>query len=439
MKPYPGYKDSGIEWIGKIPKHWEIKKLKYCVKINQETLTESTDKNYGIKYIDISNVNSSGIIKLPKDMKFSESPSRARRILKNGDIIISTVRTYLKIIAFVNLDDNNLIASTGFAVLTPTEKIYKKYLYYFALNQKIIDTISSLSVGVSYPAINSSDLSSIFIWYPISIEEQKLIVNYLDRKTTQIDELIDKKHRLIELLKEQRAAMINRAVTKGLNPNAPMKDSGIEWLGKIPEHWEIKKLKWIINDKLKYGANEATETTDKSLPRYIRITDFGEDGRLIDDTFKSLSYEIAKDYLLKDGDILFARSGATVGKTFQYKDYKGIACFAGYLIKATPNPNFILSDFLYIYTKSDAYKNWINSVFIQATIQNIGADKYQSLFIPLPSIDEQRQITDVLKIKINRIEKFISNIDNEIELLKEFRTALISEVVTGKVDVRDEK
>ena len=126
-----------------------------------------------------------------------------------------------------------------------------------------------------------------------------------------------------------------------------MKDSGVQWIGDIPENWKVKVLKRVLAEPLKYGANEAAEFENTDHPRYIRITDFGNDGLLKDDTFKSLEPQIAEPYLLNEGDVLFARSGATVGKTFQFKNYKGKACFAGYLIKANPQNYLISSDFLY--------------------------------------------------------------------------------------------
>jgi type I restriction enzyme, S subunit len=212
------------------------------------------------------------------------------------------------------------------------------------------------------------------------------------------------------------------------------KDSGVEWLGEVPERWKTKKLKWIVIGNLKYGANESAELEDRNLPRYIRITDFGPDGNLRDETFKSLPDEIAEEYLLAEGDVLFARSGATVGKTFQFKNYSGKACFAGYLIKATPNEEEISSDFLYYFTKSNSYENWKNSIFIQATIQNIGADKYQTLEIPIPSLSEQKKITQILDHKTNLIDTFIDKKKKQIELLNEQKTAIINHAVTKGLD-----
>jgi type I restriction enzyme S subunit len=212
------------------------------------------------------------------------------------------------------------------------------------------------------------------------------------------------------------------------------KDSGIQWIGVIPENWEVKRLKWIVSERLKYGANESAELDDKELPRYIRITDFGEDGKLKEETFKSLPMDVAMEYLLENGDILFARSGATVGKTFQFKNYVGQACFAGYLIKAKPNKNVIDSDFLYFFTKSDGYESWRNYIFNQATIQNIGADKYSLLEVPVPSIIEQTTIATYLDRKTTEIDRIIANKQKLIALYEEEKQAIINQAVTKGLD-----
>lgn len=219
-----------------------------------------------------------------------------------------------------------------------------------------------------------------------------------------------------------------------MNKHEKYKDSGIEWIGEIPEHWEVKRLKWIISESLKYGANESAVLDDKELPRYIRITDFGEDGKLKEETFKSLPFDVASEYLLENGDILFARSGATVGKTFQFKNYQGQACFAGYLIKAKPNKNIINSDFLYFFTKSDGYESWCNYIFNKATIQNIGADKYSLLEVPVPSIKEQTTIAIYLDRKTTEINRIIANKQKLIALYEEEKQAVINQAVTKGLD-----
>ncbi len=217
------------------------------------------------------------------------------------------------------------------------------------------------------------------------------------------------------------------------------KPSGIDWLGDIPSHWEVKKLKHLVEGRLEYGANESAEHDNVEYPRYIRITDFGENGKLRDETFKSLPPEVAEEYLLREGDVLFARSGATVGKTFQFKDYKGFACFAGYLIRATPDENLVSSDFLYLFTKSFHYENWKSSIFSQATIQNIGADKYNTLSITIPPLAEQRAIADYLDRKTAQIDQLVARKEQLLALLQKKRQAIINEAVTRGLDANAPK
>ncbi|MCB1177977.1 MAG: restriction endonuclease subunit S, partial [Leptospiraceae bacterium] len=205
----------------------------------------------------------------------------------------------------------------------------------------------------------------------------------------------------------------------------------------IPEHWKISKLKRLLIDKLKYGANEAAILDDRELPRYIRITDFDDSGSLRDDTFKSLPFELAEEYLLKEGDVLFARSGATVGKTFIFKGFNGKACFAGYLIRARTNVNILLPEFLNYYTKSPIYLKWKNNIFTQSTIQNIGADKYQYLPIPLPPLTEQKAIANYLDSLREKTESTINVLKEQIQVLKDYKKSLIHECVTGKRKVVD--
>ena len=170
----------------------------------------------------------------------------------------------------------------------------------------------------------------------------------------------------------------------------------------------------------------------------VRITDIKDDN-LREDTFKSLQKDKSKLFLLKKGDILFARSGATVGKTFQYKESWGECCYAGYLIKMSPDPSKVESDFIYYFTKSYSYHSWKTSIFIQATIQNISAEKYKDFQICLPDVKEQRKTIDFLNKETNRIDELINKVQSQIEKLKEYRQVLISNVVTGKVKINEDQ
>lgn len=439
MKPYKKYKPSGIEWIGEIPEHWEVKKLKFVAKVQPSNVDKKSEPDE----IPVLLCNYMDVYKnefINDSLTFMEATATADEIRKfkiaKGDVIVTKDSETPDDIAnstFVSQNFENVVCGYHLTHIRPEPNLLNgEFLFRLFHASPYKDQFQVAANGVTRFGLSSSVFTDAFIPLP-PISEQGTIAKFLTAKTSLIDKLITDKQKLIELLKEEKYALINQAVTKGINPKAKMKQSGIEWLGEIPEHWEVKKLKYVVEGKLEYGANEAAELSDHSLPRYIRITDFGDNGKLRDDTFKSLPKEVAKDYLLLNGDILFARSGATVGKTFQFKNYKGEACFAGYLIRA--RPKLIESDFLFYFTKSRAYENWRDSIFNQATIQNIGADKYNVLEVPIPPKEEQKLLIEFIKSNSSKIDQAISQTEKEITLLQEYRTALISEVVTGKVDV----
>ena len=217
-------------------------------------------------------------------------------------------------------------------------------------------------------------------------------------------------------------------------PYPAYKDSGVEWLGEIPAHWDVRRLKFVLAARLKYGANEAAELDDPDLPRYVRITDIDESDGLRDETFKSLPAEVATEYLLREGDLLFARSGATAGKTFLYRRSWGVCAYAGYLIRARLDTKIACPEFVRYFTASSGYWQWLSSVFIQATIQNVSADRYASLFVPLHSLDEQRAIAAFLDRETAKIGALVTKKERLLELLQEERVALITRAVTKGLD-----
>lgn len=270
--------------------------------------------------------------------------------------------------------------------------------------------------------------------YPI-IQQEK-IANYLDEKCGKIDELIANQEKQIEKLKEYKQSVITEAVTKGLDKAAPLKDSGIEWIGEINLEHSVWKLKYLLQSPMMYGANESGEMYSENSVRYIRITDITMDSQLKDtEENLYLSTEKAQPYLLKDEDVLFARSGGTVGKSFIYKSEYGLSAFAGYLIKAECDKEKLLPEYLFFYTQSSLYELWKNMIFIQATIQNIGANKYSNMEIIIPSIEGQHKILNYLKGKCGQIDSLIAIKQEKIEKLQEYKKSLIYEYVTGKKEV----
>lgn len=212
------------------------------------------------------------------------------------------------------------------------------------------------------------------------------------------------------------------------------KQSNFDYIGDIPKDWKVKRFKFCLSELMMYGANEAAESTDPDQPRFVRITDVDKNGNLREDTFKSLDKEIAEPYLLQEGDLLMARSGATVGKSFMYKDSWGIACFAGYLIRARLKTSTLIPDFGIYFLNSASYWGWVNSIFIQATIQNISAEKYANLSIPIPSHSEQILIARFLDQKTSQIDRLIEQKEELLKLLAEKRNAIITQAVTKGLD-----
>lgn len=436
---YSTYQDSGIEWLGNVPTDWKIKRLKYVVTCNDDVLSELTDDEYTIQYVDISSVDLVGGIQKTEELKYFEAPSRARRKVENGDTIISTVRTYLKSISFVDNPPSNLIVSTGFAVIRPTHQLDPKYLTYYLQSQGFVDAVVANSVGVSYPAINPSTLVTLAMLLPQTISEQQSIANFLDKKTAKIDELIEKKQRLIELLKEKRTALISHAVTKGLDPNAKMKDSGVEWLGKVPEGWKIKKLKYcttkIGSGKTPKGGAEVYTSTGVALLRSQNIYDDGL--RLSDVVFidKETDLEM-KNTRVELLDVLLNITGASIGRcALANKDclpanVNQHVC----IIRTTPYD--LLPEFAHIFLCSKYFKDFILSEEQGTSREGLNFQQIGNISAPLPSTNIQENIINAVNIQTAQIDALIQKVQTAIDKLKEYRTALISAAVTGKIDVR---
>lgn len=412
MKRYDEYKDSGVEWIGEVPRHWEVVRTRYLCNLctgNKDTINRVDDGKFPF------------YVRSPKVERINTYSFDGEAILMAGDGVGAG-----KVFHYANgkFDYHQRVYN-----FHNFKKVIGKFFYYYITNnfRYIIEEGGAKN---TVDSVRLYMIQNFLITVPPK-EEQREIVFYLDKKCSEIDNVISAQQKRIALLQELKQSVITHAVTKGLNTNVEMKDSGVEWIGKIPASWDVVHLKRILRERMQYGANEPAESDDTTYPRYIRITDITANGELRPETFKSLEPSKAKDYLLDKGDVLFARSGATVGKTFLFNaDIK--ACYAGYLIKASCDKRRMLPEYLYYYTQSGAYECWKNSVFIQSTIQNIGADKYQMMYIPVPSKDEQKQIVEYTMRKSQIFDAAISKAQHQVELLQEYKQSLITEVVTGK-------
>ena len=411
---------SGEVWIGYRPVDWEENKIKYVAPIHNERA--STNEGY----IGLENIESWTGKLLPSD---SVATGESVAFQKN-DVLFGKLRPYL---AKSFLAKQSGCGSTELLVMRP-DGISPEYLAYIMRSKTLVDCIDVSTYGAKMPRANGDFIKNLRVPLP-PLSEQHTIVLYLDSKCSAIDEAIERHKKIIEKLEEYRTEVVTSEIL-GLHHN-DVSETGIDWMSRMSASRKAWRLKYLVKEPLKYGANESGTTYDETLPRYIRITDITPEGRLKDTGKLSLTEEQASKYLLEDGTILFARSGATVGKTFLYREAYGRSAFAGYLISAVPDTEMMVPGWLKYYTESLPYKNWKDMIFTQATIQNIGADKYSELIVPICSIDEQMAVVSKLDEISTRIKLMIETQSCIIKRLEEYRKSIIYNAVTGKIDCRE--
>lgn len=415
--------NSGIPWIGEIPKGWNTDTIGNLYTLRNEKVS---DKDF----VPLS-VTKKGIVpQLETAAKTDDGDNR--KLVRIGDFAINSrsdrrgscgISAYNGSVSLVN------------TILTPKGEMNPNYYNWLFHTELFADEFYKWGHGIVDDLWTTrwQEMKKISIVSP-SIAEQQKIAEFLDRKCGEIDEMVALQEKVIEELKAYKQSVITETITKGLNPDAPMRDSGIEWIGQIPEHWEVKRLKSILQKPLQYGANESGSSFNENQPRYVRITDI-LDNDLRDNIEKqSLTEEQAEGYILQHNDILFARSGGTVGKSFIFDEKYGRCAFAGYLIKASVCQESV-PKFIYYYTLTSCYEEWKKQIFIQSTIQNIGADRYSQLQIPIPNRIEQQAIADDLDEKCADIDSLIQTKQSKIDSLKEYKKSIIYEYVTGKREV----
>jgi type I restriction enzyme S subunit len=429
---YPEYKSTQCDWFPEIPKHWKILRIKDVATHNDDSLDERTDPDLGIDYVDISSVSLINGIERVESMPFQKAPSRARRKVKDGDIIVSTVRTYLKAIAPIRNPSENMIVSTGFAVIRPKQNLHSDFAGYLLQSNGFVGEVVANSVGVSYPAINASDLVRIAAVEP-PWDEQQTIARFLDFKTTQIDALIAKQKTLLDKLAEKRTALISHAVTKGLNPTAAMKDSGVAWLGEIPLDWKKTKVKFLgaLILGLTYSPDDVVSDSGTLVLRSSNV----QSGKVALDDCVYVSCDIPKKVVTKVNDILIcSRNGSRslIGKCALLTEEVSNQAFGAFMTVLRSKH----ARFLYYVLNSTLFKfqsgRFLTSTINQLTTQTLGDFE---IALPLEDVEEER-ITNYLDTETQKIDAQCRQVEAVIERLQEYRAALITNAVTGKIDVR---
>jgi type I restriction enzyme S subunit len=421
---YPTYKDSGVEWLGAIPEHWEVKKLKYISYLTMGQSPSSDDYNhegYGSPFLqgnaEFGNRNPEAKIFCATVNKYAEK----------GDILIS-VRAP---VGALNEADRRYGIGRGLCSIRPRDIIIREFAWY--LIQVVKVELNFLSTGSTYEAVALTDVSNLSCLLPPLPEQQK-IAEFLDQETSKIDKLITKKERLIELLKEKRTALISHAVTKGLNPDVPMKDSGVEWLGEIPEHWKVLLLKRIAN--IRYGLGQPPPEILYGTP-LIRATNV-KSGRIFQ---KDMIYidpkqvPESRNAVLAAGEIIVVRSGAYTGDSALIpEEYHG--SIAGYDMVTTVKEG---SNQFIAWQLLSSEVRYIQFAFhqLRAAQPHLNAEELRGTIITFPPLPEQQKIAQFLDRETSKIDNLITKTRTSIDHLKEYRTALISAAVTGKIDVRE--
>jgi type I restriction enzyme S subunit len=417
------------------PPIFAARPLKRCVVINPETLPEDYDPTAAIEYVDIGNVEQTRGIVSTEKLSFRDAPSRARRLVRSGDTIISTVRTYLKAVAPIENPPENMVVSTGFAVLRPSAGVYPKFLAWLAQSDGFVQRVEAHSVGVSYPAINPSVLGSLSIHLP-PLDDQRSTADFLDRQTARIDELIAKKVRLIELLKERSSRLVHHLVRRGVTEPLASRDCGFDWIGHIPVAWETVRmgsLSRIVRGSTPRPAGDLRYFHGDAMP-WVTVGEItNNDGPDLDATESMLTAEgVHFSRTIEPGTLLLTNSGATLGVP---KILRVRACANDGVLAFEDLDAGILIDYLYYYLRS------CTGMFRERTKQGAGQPNLNTHIVastacPLPNIEEQRRIVACIQDRTRAGTKLVEKVITGAARLREYRTALISAAVTGQIDTR---
>ena len=407
------------------------RRLKYVASLNDEALPESTDPDFELAYIDIGNVDSQGRIHDIVTHRFEAAPSRARRVVRGGDVVISTVRTYLQAIAPIEAPRENLIVSTGFAVVRPSERLDHRYCKYALRASRFLWEVESRSTGVSYPAINASDLADIKISLP-PLSDQRRIAKTLDLETARIDGLIAEKERMVALLQEKCAALISRVVTRGLDPKVPLKASGREWLGKVPAHWRVVRAKVLFREvDIRSATGEETLLSLRLGKGLVRHHDVSDKPLEASDVVGFKKVEIGQMVINRmraaSGLIAVAEQPGLVSPDYAVFDILGRDLCIEYFLELFKTP-------------------LLQAVFRSASkglgtgeqgFLRLYTDAFLALHFPYPPESEQREIVEFIQRERGEFRATEVLLRRSIDLANERRAALISAAVTGQIPAEE--
>jgi type I restriction enzyme S subunit len=433
-KAYPIYKDSAVEWLGRVPAQWEVKRIKRLCLVKrgasprpiEDPIYFDDDGEYS--WVRISDVTASTKYLERTEQRLSEHGKSKSVPLEPGELFLSIAATVGKPI----ITKIKCCIHDGFVYFVGLKE-NREYLFYLFSSGELYKGIGKTGTQLN---LNTDTIGDLRIPLPSS-PEQEVIVAFLDRETAKIDTLVAKKERLIELLQEKRAALISRAVTKGLDPNVPMKDSGIEWLGEIPADWEVRPLSYALK-RITYGFTNPMPVDDEG-PFLLTANDIG-DGEIMYSTARRTTLTAYQNELTdksrpRTGDILVTKDG-TLGRVAVANGTQ--VCINQSVALLRVDDSVALIDFVQNALRASSYQDRMVFEAGGTTIKHIYISRLAKMPFAFPSRREQEVIAGFVNAKGDRLKALIAKIREGIEKLKEYRTALISAAVTGKIDVREE-
>ena len=441
-KPYPAYKPSGVEWLGEIPVHWEVRRLKSLAVVQLSNVDKKSEEGQAAvglcNYVDVYYNE-----RISSDVDFmaaTASEDQIRRFsLRKGDVLItkdSESWTDIAVPAVVSQDLPDVLCGYHLAHIRPGDNcdgafLSRAFSAAGPRNQYEIAANGITRFGLTGDAIREG----VFPVPPLP--EQQAIAAFLDQETARIDALVAKKERLIELLQEKRTALITRAVTKGLDPNTPMKDSGVEWLGQIPAHWEVKKLKTMV-PSITVGivVTPSKYYVDQGVP-CLRSLNIAQ-GKVSTDDLVFISEEAnllhKKSRIFKD-DVVIVRTGRAGVAVVVPPDFDGANCIDLLIVRRSEN---LYSPFFYYVMNSQMVAAQVSLDSVGAIQEHYNTSTLSNLRIPFIPYTEQRFIADFLDQETSKLDTLIAKVREAIERLRELRSSLISAAVTGQINVREE-
>jgi type I restriction enzyme S subunit len=448
VKQYPNYRDSGVEWLGPIPSHWRVSKLKWLANVNLSNVDKkSKEDEPSVELCNYTDVYYNE--QITSEIEFMEATASVEQInslsLEAGDVIItkdSETADDIAVPAYVSNTLPGVICGYHLALIRPNaERVLGSYLFRSFTANGLQDQFEIAANGVTRYGIGKRTIENSLFVVP-SLEEQSSIVAFLNAKTSKIDDIIAMKQRLIKLLEEERVAVISTAVTQGLDPDVPKRPSGIPWLGDIPAHWEVRKLKWLAEVKLSNVDKKSKE--DELAVKLCNYTDVYYNEQITTDIeFMEATARLdqIESLALKKGDVIITKDSETADDiavpAYVPETLPGVVC--GYhLAHIRPSEGLINGNYLFRSFTAHGIRDQFEVSANGVTRFGIGKQTIENSLFLAPPTEEQEVIAQYLEKKGMEIDSAVIRAKKEISLLQEYRTALISQAVTGRIDVREE-